>query len=352
MLAVSETEAATDALTGLGNRRKLMVDLSEALETDEPVRPLVLAIFDLDGFKAYNDTFGHPAGDALLARLGRRLMDVLPAGAEPYRMGGDEFCLLAPLAPDAVDVLVETAARALSEHGDGFTVTSSYGSVRIPEEARDAPEALALADERMYRHKHGGRVAPERQTSDALLQGLAERHPELGPHGSEVAALAEAVARRLAVPTGELRTVRLAAELHDIGKVAIPTAILAKPGPLDEAEWAFMRRHTVVGERILLAAPALGEVARIVRATHERMDGTGYPDRVRGEAIPLAARIIAVCDAYDAMRTDRPYQAQLGHDAALAELRRCAGTQFDPEVVAAFAAVLEERAAALELAPA
>ena len=132
-----------------------------------------------------------------------------------------------------------------------------------------------------------------------------------------------------------------AAELHDVGKIAIPDAILGKTGPLDETEWAFMRQHTIIGERILQAAPSLRTVAPLVRSSHERWDGAGYPDNLRGEEIPLGARVVAVCDAFDAMTTNRPYRDRIGKPAALAELRRCAGTQFDPAVVGAFARVLE-----------
>jgi len=133
-----------------------------------------------------------------------------------------------------------------------------------------------------------------------------------------------------------------AAELHDVGKIAIPDAILAKPGPLDEEEWRFMHRHTILGERILMAASALRPVARLVRASHERFDGGGYPDGLKGEEIPLGARIIFVCDAYDAMTTDRAYSRAIASAEAITELRACAGTQFDSEVVEAFVATLSE----------
>jgi two-component system, cell cycle response regulator len=135
-----------------------------------------------------------------------------------------------------------------------------------------------------------------------------------------------------------------AAELHDVGKMAIPDAILEKTGPLDEAEWSFMRRHTIIGERILLAAPALRSAARLVRSCHERWDGAGYPDELAGDSIPLGARVVAVCDAFHAMTTDRPHRPRRSRAEALMELRRCAGAQFDPAVVEAFARVLEREA--------
>ena len=169
-----------------------------------------------------------------------------------------------------------------------------------------------------------------------LLRALSERHPDLGEHVDGVAELAEAVGARLGIEGEELVQLRHAAALHDIGKVAIPDEIIAKPGPLDDEEWAFMRRHTIIGERILAAAPALGPAARLVRSSHEAWDGRGYPDGLAGAEIPLGARIIAVCDAFDAMISDAPVRAARTAGEALAELRRCAGTQFDPAVVAAF----------------
>jgi HD-GYP domain-containing protein (c-di-GMP phosphodiesterase class II) len=136
--------------------------------------------------------------------------------------------------------------------------------------------------------------------------------------------------------------VRHAAQLHDVGKIAIPDAILRKPGPLDEQEWSFVRRHTIVGERILSAAPALAEVAALVRSSHERFDGTGYPDSLARDAIPLGSRIIAVCDAFDAMTSERPYRRAMAPADALAELTRCSGSQFDPRIVAAFESTLAQ----------
>jgi two-component system cell cycle response regulator len=153
-----------------------------------------------------------------------------------------------------------------------------------------------------------------------------------------VAVLARSVGERLGITGPELDDLERAAELHDIGKIAIPDAILNKPGPLDIEEWDFMRRHTLIGESMLSAAPVLQAAARIVRSSHERFDGAGYPDGLRGEQIPLASRIVFVCDAFHAMTSDRPYGAAGSVDAALEELAECAGTQFDPVVVEAFQA--------------
>ena len=338
MLRASRDEALTDALTGLGNRRALIRELDEALADARPESPLVLALFDLDGFKHYNDTFGHPAGDVLLGRLGANLKAFLGTRGKVFRMGGDEFCALFEPRSDERAALLVGAALALSEQGEGFWIGCSYGAICLPSEASDASEALRIADQRMYAQKHAGRMSASRQSKDVLLSALTERDPSLGGHVSVVAELAEATARRLGLTRDELETVRHAAELHDVGKVAIPDGILGKTGPLNDDEWTLVRSHTLAGERIIAAAPALAPVARLVRSSHERWDGTGYPDRLAGEQIPLGARIVAVADAFDDMTASRPYRAAISHAEAIEELQRCAGTQFDPRVVAAFAA--------------
>jgi two-component system cell cycle response regulator len=342
MLRTSRDEALTDALTGLGNRRALARALEDLLPQARPERPLVLALFDLDGFKQYNDTFGHPAGDTLLVRLGGNLAAFLHGRGRAFRMGGDEFCALLQTAGEAPEPMVHGAASALSEHGDGFAISCSHGAITLPVEASDAIEALRIADQRMYANKHAGRMSAGRQSKDVLLRALVERDPGLGTH-AETVAIAAATAEALGLPPDEVENVRHASELHDAGKVAIPDAILGKPGPLTDEEWAFVRRHTIIGERIILAAPALSRVASLVRASHERWDGDGYPDALAGEAIPLGARIVAIADAFAAMIAGRPYRPARTPEDALAELRRVAGTQFDPVVVDAWCAAYAGR---------
>jgi diguanylate cyclase (GGDEF)-like protein len=336
LLERTQEAVLTDNLTSLGNRARLLRDLERALRRTDSVT--VLAFYDLDGFKNYNDSFGHPAGDALLHRLAGRLAAAMPAGGTAYRMGGDEFCALVP-ADDAqeVEALLAPAGRALKEEGDGFLIGASCGHVLVPTEATTPSHALTIADHRLYEHKNSGRVSARRQTRQVLKRVLDERDRVLSTHMDDVARLAELTAVGLGLDEHEIERVVLAAELHDIGKSAIPDAILFKPGPLSGEELSFMRRHTVIGERILASAPALAPVAHVVRSSHERYDGTGYPDGLSGEEIPLGSRIVFVCDAFDAMTSERPYSPPLSAAAALEELRACAGTQFDPAVVSAFA---------------
>ncbi len=326
LLAASREEALTDALTGLGNRRRFMLELDAALEDERA--PFALVVFDLDGFKAYNDSFGHSAGDALLARVASRLGAAVDGEGRAYRLGGDEFCVLAGATDRATEDLASRASAALTEEGEGFAVSCSFGVVLMPSEAATLSEALRMADHRMYLHKQRHRAPVEAIDALGAASGVAD-----------VADLAEAVARKLRVSQGELSKIRQAAELHDVGKLAIPEQILGKPGSLSGDEWEFVKRHPLIGERILAAAPDFGAAAKLVRSSHERWDGTGYPDELSGPEIPLGARIISVCDAFDAMTTTRPYAPQLGSEDAMSELVRCAGTQFDPEVVATFASV-------------
>jgi HD-GYP domain-containing protein (c-di-GMP phosphodiesterase class II) len=265
---------------------------------------------------------------------------VAPA-AGAYRLGGDEFCVLADAHEVESQRLRDAAMDALSDVDGGFEVGSSCGLVMVPRDAATPSAVLQLADERLYAEKaRRRRFAVGHQATSALVQALQEREPGLGQQLHDVAELARRVAVALGIKGDELEKVVRAAELHDVGKVAVPDAILSKPGPLSESEWGFMREHTIVGDRILSAAPALEDAAKLVRASHERYDGTGYPDRLRGEEIPLGARIVAVCDAFHAMTSERPYRRALAVSEALEELHRCSGAQFDPKVVRAFTVVV------------
>lgn len=338
-----QQEAATDALTGLGNRRRLREDLERTVHAAKE-RPALLLLFDLDGFKGYNDTFGHLAGDALLARLGDRLQRAVAGVGDAYRLGGDEFCALIEVRGDGLDEVIAAAEDALTEMGEGFRVGASYGAVLLPHEAANPDQALGLADERMYAKKSGRASGPREQAVTVLRNAMHARRAGLEAHSGQVARLAGTVCDRLGLESGVRDEVVRAAELHDVGMVGIPDAILAKPGPLDAAEWEFMRQHTLLGERILNAAPALRPLAPLVRSTHERWDGTGYPDGLAGEDIPLGSRIIAVCEAYADMTSPSWHRDARDPASARAELVAGAGTQFDPRVARALIAELDEAA--------
>jgi two-component system, cell cycle response regulator len=343
MIGSTHQEAMTDALTGLGNRRRLMRELEEACEKATPDEPLAVIIFDLNGFKHYNDTFGHPAGDALLARLGRSLETAIVGGCA-YRLGGDEFCVLVSCRNDTAEAITNRLIPALSDRGEGFTIGTAAGWSIVPSEETTPSAALRRADVRMYENKNIGRVPGSgRLTDSVLLKTLGRTDNELQIHHSGVAALAQKLSNRLQLSPVESQLVGLAAELHDVGKEAVPDDVLSKPGPLDEDERALVRQHTIIGQRILGVSPALNYIARLVRSSHEFIDGTGYPDGLSGDQIPLGARVVAVCDAFDAMVSERSYKDTMSVEEAIAELRRCSGTQFDADVVEAFATIVQDR---------
>jgi diguanylate cyclase (GGDEF)-like protein len=303
----------------------------------------LLVLLDLIGFKEYNDTFGYPAGDALLKRLAGKLARVAATRGSAYRLDGDEFAALLTVE-DEVGQLADLAASSLVEEGDGFTVAPCYGTALLPHEGSTASDALRVANERMYALKYSLRPSVGAlQSNEVLMEALAKRGPDCGDYLHGLAEIVEAVAAKLNVGFEELEQIRMAAELHDVGKSALPTTILQKTFPLDSEERNFVERHSMIGERILHAAPALHKVARIIRWTHERYDGSGYPDHLSGIDIPLGSRIIAVCDAFDAMISKRAYRTAMNFDEATTELRKNAGSQFDPLVVDAFCVVMVER---------
>jgi two-component system cell cycle response regulator len=343
-LASSEREATTDELTGLANRRALMTDLGAAV-TRAPAAGSshLLAMFDLDGFKLYNDTFGHPTGDALLTRLGDRLGRFVSAHGRAYRLGGDEFCLLAECSPAEVDPIVAGALAALTEVGEGFDISASQGSVLLPSEAWTVKGAMQLADRRMYADKVSERTSAGSQSRDVLLTALRERKPDLADHATDLGELALAVAEELGMSAEERDETCRAAQLHEVGKMAVPDAILNKAGPLEEPEWEFIRRHPLIGERIIGSAAALVPVARLVRSVGERWDGRGYPDGLADEQIPAGSRVVAVCAAYAAMVSEQSHSVGMVPARAMEELGRGAGSQFDPGVVVAFERVAVER---------
>jgi diguanylate cyclase (GGDEF)-like protein len=328
--------ADTDVLTGLGNRRRLLRDLDAGLFAGD-----TLTIFDLDGFKVYNDSFGHHAGDVLLGRLGARLAAAVGEAGTAYRLGGDEFCVL--LRNERASSALGAAVAALREHGEAFAIGASYGTVALGEEASTPEEALQLADSRMYEHKNGGRLSAGSQSKAVLLRALSERYPDLDEHLDGVGETTAAVATALGLNPDCCEAIRHAADLHDIGKVAIPSELLDSPAPLDDRQIAMLRTHVSIGAEVLERVPALACVAALVGTTHERYDGSGYPLRLRGVDIPLGARIIAVADVYDALTSNRPYRDPLTHDEANLELARVAGSQLDPAVVGVWIHLTESK---------
>jgi len=235
------------------------------------------------------------------------------------------------------ELLLATTASLRGDDRD-LPISTSYGEVAIPKEATDPESAFQLAGKRLAAPRQRQHHSARRQAHAVLMAALSTRQPELRDHLRVVAYRAIGLARRFGVDREQIDDIALAAELHDVGLLAVPEAVLDKEVPLSEPETAAIKSHSVAGERIIAAAPGLASVAKLVRASAERFDGSGYPDGLIGETIPLGSRVIAVAVAFAALTSQRPYRPALGVDEALAELRRCAGTQFDPRVVEELAA--------------
>jgi diguanylate cyclase (GGDEF)-like protein/putative nucleotidyltransferase with HDIG domain len=362
--------ALTDPLTGLGNHRHFHERLQRALASAERTGdPLSLCLVDIDDFKRINDRYGHPLGDRVLRQVASRLRQ----GGQSFRLGGDEFAVLLPKLDqiEAVAVarsIVERVAAAHVEQVGEVTVSAGVATYPVQGEGRD--ELIRLADSALYWAKEDGKNRA-RSYEPALVElgrlerlmgggdrtaryraaaGLARtvdgRDAYTGEHSERVSELAARIARRLDLDETEVELVRLAASLHDVGKLAIPEEILRKPGALNATEQLVLQRHPQIGHRMLENLGA-EPIADWVLHHHERWDGSGYPHRLRGEEIPFGSRIIFVADAYDAMTSERVYREALAPQDALEELTRCAGTQFDPAVVDAVADELGVAAHAL-----
>ena len=315
-----------------------MADLGPAIETAGDGRLALLLSIDVDDFRAFNTEHGDARGDEHLDDLARRLLRLVPGRA--YGLAGDDFAVLLEGTARAVWAGAVRVLIALEPVEGQVAPRCSFGAA-VGRPGIGAFNLLALAEARLEDQKQRAPLVPERY-AELLLTLLRAQRPDTSDHAEDVAALAARVAARLGMGARERALVRRAADLHDVGKLVVDPAILFKPGPLDDDEWREMRRHTITGAELLSAAPALRAVAPLVRSSHERWDGAGYPDGLAGEQIPLEARVVAACDAYDAMTTDRPYRGALPEATARAELVACSGAQFDPAVVDALLAELEE----------
>jgi diguanylate cyclase (GGDEF)-like protein/PAS domain S-box-containing protein len=362
-----ERRSRTDALTDLYNRRHVVEALMAELERSrrDGRVPGVLMV-DLDHFKAINDHYRHEGGDAVLRTVGRRLRSAVRSYDMVGRWGGEEFIVVIPgvTTAKALRRLGEAIRAAVGRtpiplpDGRLIRVTASVGAALAGESLWSVEALVDAADRALYAAKRAGRdqvkladeLTADELTADEpeairLAQALAfsasarEGTPEA--HVREVADLAVATAVELGLTEDAILRCRLGGWLHDVGKIAMPDAILVKPGALDDAEWEVMRTHAEIGERLVRRIAGLTGTADIVRHHHERVDGTGYPDGLTGEEIPLEARIVAVADAYSALTTARPYRPARPRHEALDELAAHAGTQFDGDCVAALRSALE-----------
>jgi diguanylate cyclase (GGDEF)-like protein/putative nucleotidyltransferase with HDIG domain len=365
----AERDAHYDALTGLRNHRSFQQELGEALEIAAVDGGAVaLCLIDIDNFKSINDRFGHPIGDDVLRLLGETLTAESVEGVTAYRMGGEEFALLMPGWEEAAAYqLVEAVhARLWDTHfPHGEPVTVSAGIASYPRFAADREELLRAADGALYWAKNHGKnrscifspsivriVTPEElernaerqarlRAAEGLIRVVDAKDAYVGEHSQSVSRLTEGIARTMGLDEATVEKVRLAGLLHDVGKIAIPRDLLQKLEALTEEEVEIIRQHPALGAR-LLEGLGLEPVEEWIRHHHERWDGSGYPDALAGDDIPLGARIVHVADAYEAMTTERTYREAREPAAAIAELRRKSWQQFDARVVAALEQFVRE----------
>ena len=397
-----EELATTDALTGLKNHRafqdRFKTEYDRARRYDTPLSVVML---DVDKFKQYNDTYGHPAGDAILKQVARILQDTSRSSDVVARYGGEEFAIVMPGADMEQANIVAERFRLMVEAAvwPKRAVTVSIGAATLLPDTRHADSLLADADIALYRSKHRGRncvthandpvevESLDREATgwyDDLLQKLLAAQAEtLGSateqvretlslaydativswsrildlkdketegHSQRVTDLTMRLSRSLNLNEQEVMFARWGALLHDIGKMAVPDAILHKPGPLSDEEWTIMRQHTTIAYEMLQPIDFLGPAIDIPYCHHERWDGTGYPRGLKGDEIPLMARLFAVIDVYDALTSDRPYRKAWPVEKVRAHLLEQAGTHFDPRSVEAFLNMLEQPRAVLNAA--
>lgn len=341
-------KAMNDSISGLKNANVMQTELEAALAAGEK---RVLVMVELEDIQAYYDSLGSAAGDELVRTIAQRLMNCAATLAgSAYRTSENRFAVLVSADGSQLGEVALVVAGSLKRSGEDFSITGSHGEVALPEEATDPERATQIAGQRLAARKlHQARSA-RRQTYAVLKAALDARGLHLRDQNNEVAYRAIALGRRLGLGAEEIDDISLAAGLQDVGLLAVPESILGKATPLNDDEMTIVRQHPVAGAKIIDSAPALASVAKIVHAASERYDGSGLSG-LSEDGIPLGSRIIAVAVAFTALTSARPYRSADGIEDALAELRRCTGTQFDPQVVAALAEELSEEGSRATPAP-
>lgn len=332
-----------DVLTGLYNRAYFEEEMRR-LESGR-YNPVGIILCDVDGLKMVNDTLGHESGDCLLIETANVIKKAMRQGDMVARIGGDEFAILLPHS-DATDVenicdRIRESIEKFNMKNAGLTISLSMGYSVAHTAPNDMGSLFKEADDNMYREKMLHRQSASSAVVKTLMDALAARDFITEGHADRLQRLVEAVAGRIGISNKSIDDLRLLAKFHDVGKMGIPDSVLFKPGSLTPEEVGIMRQHCEIGYHISQSASVLMDIGEWIHKHHEWWNGKGYPLGLKGEEIPLECRILSIADAYDAMTSDRPYRAALTHEEAVEEIKRCAGTQFDPDLVPYFLEILE-----------
>jgi diguanylate cyclase len=329
-----------DKLTGLHNRTYFEEVLNRL--DSKTYLPLGIIMGDCNGLKMVNDVFGHEEGDKLLKHIGDIFKSICGDDGIIARVGGDEFAIILPCTSlERINFIISSIKQMCEiRNSDPIIPSIALGASIKTDSNEDIKKVYKLAEDRMYNNKLVESKSMRSSIIASLKKTLEERTHETEAHAQRLRELSTKIGKVMGLYDNDLDELSLLAMLHDIGKIAIPDYILNKPAELTEDEWKIMKSHCEIGYRIAVASPDLAHIANLILSHHERWDGTGYPQGLKGKEIPLLSRIITVVDAYDAMTSDRPYHAAIASEVALKELQRCSSTQFDPHIVEKFIEVI------------